>query len=783
MIKARWLASAGWLLAGPAFAQMAAPAGGAGAPPSAVAAPTLADRASPGAGATEDTLAADRGIGEIVVTASRRFENQQKVPIAISAFKGETLTTLGVLNTVDLPQLTPGLSFIRTLGGVNAYLRGIGTSSSGYTTEPPVATYVDGVYLPNSGAAAFGFNNIERVEILKGPQGTLYGRNTIGGVISVITREPGREPSLDVSAGYANYDTVNLSVYGSTPLTDTLSANLAGTYSHQGTGWGRNIYLGTDAFKSKDLGFQGKLKWAPGSDTTITLRGFYDRYETDQGVAFAIFPGSVATDGSGYLGEYRINAQVPPDVVQRQWNVSLKAEQGVGFATLTSTTAYIDNSTQLYAIQNGILGSPTPALTAIVGRQPATAKTFSQEFQLASKPSDSRVQWLLGAFYFHDDSAVHPAIHGTCMGGVCSPAPLPTQTNGFANTRSYSGFADVTYSLTPATRITGGLRYTSDKKTFSGFVEPYAGLPNTPLALPASVVQHPGDPIPTAVPGVFGPGIATDVTFNKLTYRAVLAQDFGPDIHAYASFNRGFKSGGFNPTNFTNPASRPEVLDSYEAGVKSELLDRALRLNLAVFHYDYQDVQVRSTAPPALPGSSLLVNAAKARVTGVDVDYVVAPLANLTIAGGAEYLDAAYVDFPAGICTQPAPIAGASLGGVVATPCNLADRRLPSAPRFSYTLGVTYVIRTTAGSFATAVNDAYKSDFFWEPDNRLKQNGYHLVNAALTWTAKDPRYSVELFGRNLNGAYYVAGAAVTVRNDLYVPAPPRTYGVTVRYHY
>lgn len=773
------LLSAAWLLATPAIGQLAPPSSAMyAAAAAAAAAPPAPDSVSPGANVAND--ASDgRGVGDIVVTASRRSENQQKVPIAISAFKGETLTTLGVLNAIDLPQLTPGLSFIRTLGGVNAYLRGIGTTSSGYTTEPPVATYVDGVYLPNSGAAAFGFNNIERIEVLKGPQGTLYGRNTIGGVISVITREPGRDQSLDASASYANYNTVNLSFYGSTPLTDTLAANFAATYSHQGTGWGHNIALGTDAFKAGDLGFQGKIKWTPAPDTTITLRGFYDRYETDQGVAFAIFSGSVATDGSGYLGEYRINAQVPPNVIQRQANISLKAEQGLGFATLTSITAYIDDSTQLFAIQNGILGSPTPALTAIVGRQPATAKTFSQEFQLASPPSDSRVQWLLGAFYFHDDSAIHPAIHGTCIGTVCSPAPLPTQTNGFANTRSYSGFGDVTYTVTPSTRLTAGLRYTSDEKSFSGFVEPYAGLPNTPLALPPSVVQHPGDPIPTGVPGVFLPGIATDVTFNKLTYRAVVAQDFSRDIHAYASYNRGFKSGGFNPTNFTNPASRPEVLDSFEAGVKSELFDHALRLNLAAFHYNYQDVQVRSTAPPAPPGSSLLVNAAKARINGIDADYVIAPVAGLTITGGAEYLDAKYVDFPAGICTAPAVIAG----GVVATPCNLAGRRLPGAPRFSFTIGATYVVPTSVGSFTLTANDAYKSDFFWEPDNRLKQNGYDLLNAGVTWTAKGQRYSVELFGRNLTGAYYVAGAAVTVRNDLYVPAPPRTYGVTLRYHY
>lgn len=766
MVKFALMGSVALTLAGPAMAQDAA-----------ASAPTKVTPSSESSGAHE------QGVGEIVVTASRRSESQQKVPIAITAFKGEMLNTLGIKNTVDLPQVTPGLVVVRTLGGVNAFLRGIGTGSSGYTTEPPVATYVDGVYLPNSGSAAFSFNNIERIEVLKGPQGTLYGRNTIGGLISVITRDPGRKPSVDASVSFANYNTATVNLYASTPLSNTVAVNVAATYSHQGKGWGKNIYLQQDAFRSKDFGVQAKLRWTPGPDTSVTLRGFYDRYVTDQGVAFAVFRGSVATDGSGYLGKYRINAQVAPNVIQRQANVSLKIEQKFDFATLTSITAYINNSTKLFAIQNGILGAPTPRLTAIVGRQPASAKTFSQEFQLASNRPNSKLQWLLGAFYFRDDTAIHPAIHGTCMNGLCSPVPLATQTNGFPNTRSVSLFGDATYSLTPTTRLTAGLRYTRDRKTFSGFVEPYPGFIGAPTTLPPSVVQHPGDPIPTAVAGVFLPGIDTDVTFSKLTYRAVIAQDFSPNVHGYLSFNRGFKSGGFNPTNFANPASRPEILDSYEAGLKSELFNHVLRLNLAAFRYDYKDVQVRSTAPPSPPGSSLLINAAKARIQGVDVDYVFAPVRGLNISGGFEYLDPEYVAFPGALCTTPAPITPTSLGGVVASPCSLGGNRLPAASKYSYTIGVTYAFDTRAGEFTVNANDGYKSSFYWEPDNRLKQNGYHLINASLTWTAPNPRYSVQVFGRNLANRYYASGAAVIVRNDLYVPGPPRTYGVTLRYHY
>src|SRR5690606_11009343 len=175
--------------------------------------------------------------------APRRSERLQEVPISIAAFTGEALKSQGVVNVVDLPQITPGLGFTRTLVGTNAFLRGVGTTTAGYSTEVPIATYVDGLYMPNSAASSFAFNNIERIEVLKGPQGTLYGRNSTGGLIHVITKEPGRTAEVDASLSYANYDTVQANFYGSTPLSDTLAVNFAALYINQGKGWGRNLFL------------------------------------------------------------------------------------------------------------------------------------------------------------------------------------------------------------------------------------------------------------------------------------------------------------------------------------------------------------------------------------------------------------------------------------------------------------------------------------------------------------------------------------------------------------
>lgn len=726
--------------------------------------------------APEPAAADEQGVGEIIVTANRRTENLQDVPISIAAFGGETLTEKGIVNVTDLPQLTPGLGFSRTLVGTNAFLRGVGTTSAGYSTEAPIATYIDGLYLPNSAAASFSFNNIERIEILKGPQGTLYGRNTTGGLIHVITREPGDVPALDMSVSFANYSTVQANFYGSTPVSDTLAVNFAALYIDQGDGWGHNMFTGTDSYTFHDVGFQSKIKWTPGPDTTITLRGFYDKVRTDQGNNVGIYPGSVSTDGTPFSGKYVTHTRIVPMADQRQYSISLKGEHRFGFATLTSITGYIDNESTSQQIQNGIVGQPTPLQSEIFLGGFQTARTFSQELQLASGDTSAPLQWIAGAFYYRDKSRIQADVYGTCTGPLpanCANIAqlLPSRTNGIQRTDSKSVYVDGTYSVTPSTRLTLGLRYTSDNKTLEGTLTPLPGRPNSIPAFPPSVITNPE--------GV----IDTDVTFGKLTWRAVLAQDITPDIHAFASYNRGFKSGGYNPISFSNPPSRPEVLDAYEIGLKSELFDRLLRFNISAFLYDYRDIQLRSTAPPAPPGGTLLFNAASARIKGIDADFLIAPATGLTINGAFQILDAKYDDFPGGVCTKPRVIAPPFLGGTVSSACDLSGYHLPQAPEFSYSLGATYRFDTAVGGFEANINDGYKSSFFWEPDNRLKQGSYHLINASITWTEPGERVSVQAFIRNLGNEFYFVSAANGGGNDVQVPGAPRTYGVKLRYTY
>ncbi len=738
-----------------------------------------APASDPQTSATASTATPDQqGLSDIVVTASRRSENLQKVPVTIVAFQAKQLDSLAIKSTTDLPQLISGYSIIRTIAGANSYLRGVGTSNSGFTSESPVALYVDGLYLQNSAAAVFSFNNIERVEVLKGPQGTLYGRNTTGGLIQVITRDPGDVTTVDATLGYDTYRTLTANVYGSTPLSDTVSVNFAGTYTDQNKPWGRNILTGDGVGYLNDRGAQAKLRWEPSSDTKVTLRGFFDRTSTDQGAETAVYPGSLGVDGTPYLGEYRNAAREKAYLVTQQYHLSAKVEQDVGFAEFTSTTGYVDSKTNFLNIQNGIPGNPVTGQAAATLQANAHSKSFSQELQLTSKANGGPFQWIVGAFYYHDDTMVQANVYGTCIGTVCAGSPLPTRTTGYPLTRSYSGYADGSYNVTPTTKITFGLRYTSDNKSLTGLVVPLPGRPNSVAALPPSVITYPGQPF-TGNPT----GIDTNVTFSKLTFRGVLSQDLSDQIHAYVSFNRGFKAGGFNPVGFTNPPSRPEVLDAYEAGIKSDLFDHKVRLNVAGFYYDYKDIQLRSTAPPALPGSVILYNAASAHTKGVDVDFTVAPTRGLTFTGGFEYLHARFADFPSGPCTTPKIVTATVLGGVASGSCNLSGFHMPSAPDFSFNISANYVVPTSVGPLTFTMSDGYKSQFYWEPDNRLTQPSYHVVNGSIEWASSDRRYGVQVFVRNLTGSYYYTGAAVVAGNDVYSPGAPRTFGVVLKFHY
>jgi iron complex outermembrane recepter protein len=733
---------------------------------------------APAAASAPAAADAPATLEQVTVTATRRATSLQQVPGTVQSVSSSTLSDLSIQAVSDLPALVPGLVAAKA-ATVVTFLRGVGINSSGFTTEAPVAIYLDGLYMPNPASGVFSFNNIERIEVLKGPQGTLYGRNSTAGLISVVTREPEAQPRMDVSVGFDSYNTKNLAFYGSTALAENLFLSVSAISSKQDKGWGRNVITGNEILKKDEQGVHTKLVWKAAPGTKVTLTGFYDHNDSDIGLVSPLFPGSVGVDGTRSLGNYVYAARRDPKGVTEQSNVALKIEHDAGFANFLSLTGYQTAKSKQDFTSNGIPGNAVLGQSAVETTLSGNSKTFSQEFQLSSKPSTSPFDWIAGAFLFRNDTAIGQDVWSTCVGAVCAAAPTPTRLAAFPTTRSLSAYADGTYKILENTRLTLGVRYTDDTKGLSGVAMPLAGFRNSVAALPATAVLHPGDPYagnPTGIP--------TTISFPKTTFRAVLAQDLAKDVNAYLSFNRGFKSGEFNPGVFNNPPSRPETLDAIELGLKSQLLDRRLRLNVSVFNYDYKDMQLRSTAPPAPPGGFLQLNAANANVKGLDLDFSYRATGSLTLSGGFEYLDAKFKTFTGGTCFTPRPIVGAVLGGVASAACDLSGRALPNAPKFSSSLGFKYAVGSAVGPLVLAANVQYRSDYPFVADGSLQNKAYHLVNASANWTSPDDHYDIQLYVKNLTNKYYATGATGgVVGSNVIYPGAPRTVGITLGYHY
>ena len=296
--------------------------------------------ASPAPAADDD--ATQTGLQDIIVTATRRSVDLQKVSGTIVALTSQSLKALNVEDVLDLPALVPGL-IAQPSGGNNLFLRGVGSASTGFN-EAQNAVYIDGLYLANPAVGITSFNNVERIEVLKGPQGTLYGRNVTGGLISVITKEPSFEPHADMTFGYGNYDTATVKFYGSTGLSDTVAGSVAIYGQRQDKGWTRNLFLGTRDQQSEEFGVQGKLQWRPSDDTKITTTFIYDGGNRDFGFVRQSAPGTLASDGTPYLGRYRYVSRINPQSPYKIYIGTLKIEQDLGFATLTSHSGYQKSS-------------------------------------------------------------------------------------------------------------------------------------------------------------------------------------------------------------------------------------------------------------------------------------------------------------------------------------------------------------------------------------------------------------------------------------------------------
>ena len=690
---------------------------------------------------------------DIVVTAQKRSQNLQDVPLAITAVTGATLAATGVTDTAALNLVVPGITVRIRNGDFQPSIRGVSTGAG--NVENPVALYIDGVYYPNQREGLRELNDIEQIAVLKGPQGTLFGRNATGGVIQITTRAPSREFTGSVGASIESYATVRGNAYLSGPLGDTLAASLSGTYVKQFDGYGKNFTTGRDTYRlDHNWSLRGKLLFTPAPGTNITLIADYGRRSGLEGTYYRPFPGTrLAVPDTTPPNVYDSVINYDPVRYVNGGGVSLNIEHEFDFARLTSITSYRHTLSH-----TNIDADASPLTIFHVDGGLNDNKDVTEELQLTSLRG-SKVNWAVGAFYFGADNRVKN--FSLTFGGPFTPLPTSTRQiagNGREETQSIAPFGQVDFEVLPDTRLTLGGRYTYERRELN-------------VTQSATLVNG------TVIP-VLASVLGAEKTVRKFTYRVALDHKFSERVLGYASYNRGFKSGGFNIINPANPAYNPEQLDAYEVGLKSEFADRRVRLNLAGFYYDYKDVQVVQIVnlPGSTAGVQLITNGAKAQLYGLDADLEAQLAPGLTLTAGLELLHNEFTDFRNSVISTARP---APAGGVIQTTGDVTGNRLPGAQNVSGNVALSYTRPVSFGELNFNASESYNGSYYFEPDNVLKQKPFNLVNMSVGWTSSDKKLSASLFVRNLLDEKVLAsGASIGIGFMQVAFNPPRIFGAS-----
>jgi iron complex outermembrane receptor protein len=693
--------------------------------------------AAQGEGASSDG-AASGGVGDIIVTATRRAENLQDVPVTISAVSAESLSSAGVSTTRGLEQVVAGLVMATTATSTQPTLRGIGTRSASPGEESNIAMYLDGVYQPAMTSNNFELINVERVEVLKGPQGALYGRNATGGAINIVTSKPSDELAGRFALSFGRFNEVNAGGYVSVPLGAGLAVDLAANRINR-DGYVDDLVRGGKLGRKKSHSLRGRIRFQPTEDIDI-IAAISDS-STDDNSIFTVQP----------INGNTIGRQIDPNVLlptkprqyvgniyprsgfdQREY--SLQAQFDLGFAVLESV-GNIQKNTNYYTSDSEGTVIPGRDLFAVGDYMDA----WTEEVRLISQGS-GRLQWIVGALAFGSKAALDPLV-------VNNPTST-TLINGRQKAKAYAGYAEATYEVLDSLFVTGGLRYSSEKRTFTPFVN-------------------------TVRPTV-------SATFKDWTPRASIRYEFSPDANLYFTYSEGFKSGVYNIAAAGTVPVRPETITSYEVGLKLQPASW-LRTNISGFIYDYKDLQVSAR----LSGNTVafLQNAGAAKIKGIDLDIAAYPVDGLSLNLAAALLDTKFTEFAGASINVPTLTNGVALGGNASIIADVSGNELVRAPKFTATAGFAYEFEAASGRVKLGANANYNDGYFLEFGNRLRQPSYVLVNANLGWWTRNERLGITLWAENITGEDVVQYALISGNQDGYSYRPPATYGVRLNFNY
>ncbi|MFC7048683.1 TonB-dependent receptor [Emcibacter nanhaiensis] len=752
--------------------------------------------------AAEETADRAMVLEEITVTARKRSETLQDTPVSVTAFTGNNMEARGFTDVSQISDFTPNVQFDSTAplsGGSNAatiFIRGVGQTDFNHNVDPGVGVYIDGVYLARSVGSVLGLLDVERIEVLRGPQGTLFGKNTIGGAVNVTTRKPGGEFEGKLNATYGRFDRFQINGMINIPLNeDKLALRLSGSTESQDAIAYRADGVGLGG-KNND-GARATLYWDASDNLDVTLSADYTTADEDSPVEslLGINPAAqliilnnafVATDPSGIFDDRFVIDSLDVGGVMDNGTSEMVGSRyeiyGLSM-TLNWNVAGIDvKSITAYRNMDMSFGRDADHSPLVIQGTSNDIEhdQFSQEFNLTGTALDDKLDWLLGALYFEEQSynySIVPIVPGLfqnpgleAMALSLPDGPDKTMLLGIVNggasgggpdsidNKSYAAFLHTSYHFTDEFTLTAGLRYTHEKK----YVDVKSSFYQLLELLPE------GAPVPDAF------RLLTDTDdekeFDNLSLHLNLEYRWNDDVLTYLSYSEGFKSGGFN-ARYLSPRPAPisfdeEEVTTYEFGVKSELLEHRLRLNIAAFYSDYTNIQVSAVQN----GEPFTQNAASATIKGFELEFTALPMENLTLMGGIGYLDAGYDSLDPGTLVT-------------------LDDMFVDTPEWSVNVAAEYTV--PLGDTAELVfrgDYSYRSKFANDATNtpQLIQDGYGLLNGGITLDFVEKGLSVTAYGRNLTDEHYIMSGWADIGSIGLIDGTwgrPREWGVTVNYNF
>lgn len=715
---------------------------------------------------------------EIIVTAQKRSERLQDIPLSVTALTAEALENRQINDTSALTQLAPSLTFQQGNNPSNASfrIRGIGTSLFGQGTEPSVSVVLDGVVAARQAQGFADLIDVERIEVLRGPQGTLFGKNSTAGVISVVTARPTKQWTGRVLGTVAEFDEYRIAGTVSGPISDTIGVRLTGFYNDVG-GYIENVTRGDRANGFESFGIRGKLEFAPTDRLNFLLAAEYRENDADccQQVLIRsdnpILDTLVAPVVPGPRNT-QVASNLPFTNTTSQQTYSLETNYEFDTLALTSITAFqrydFDNTVDVDGINTDVPRFTGPSFAQFdVNGGPIAIDNFTQELRLASV-GQNRLNYVVGLFYSDLQldrgfsrrlalcSPANPANAGLAIGAAC---PAPTNLSGdhtaSLENESYAAFGQFDFALIGGLKLLGGLRFQHETLAVAGT---RTGLP-----------LFPGDlPLFGAING------RVETSDDELTGRAGLQYEFSRRAQIYATYTRGYKGPGLDTEVSANFVSQrpvePELADAFEIGFKGSTIDGGLTIAASLFLTDFSNLQVQANRSDPDTGNFIFeqTNAGTAQTKGFEVEATLRPDDNFSLGISASYVDAtADVDglgcplqLQAGAVTVP--VGGAqpintcfrqrlASGALSGQQQNVRDGQLPASPRWRVVLNPRYERELGQHLAFADMLVSYQSEQFFaiEQDPLLNQEAYTVVDLTIGLTPQDTGFSVSLFAKNL----------------------------------